>query len=37
VLSQEIVNSAGAIGAAMVVAIGFWRLRRARARGHEAA
>jgi YjbE family integral membrane protein len=37
VLSHEIVNTAGAIGAALVVAIGLWRQRRARARGHEAA
>ena len=36
-LSHDVVNVAGAIGAALVVAIGLWRQRRARTRGHEAA
>jgi len=36
-LSHEVINTAGAIGAALVVAIGLWRQRRARTRGHEAA
>ena len=36
-LSHEVVNTAGAIGAALVVAIGMWRQRRARGREHEAA
>jgi YjbE family integral membrane protein len=34
-LSHEVVNTAGAIGAALVVAIGMWRQRRARERERE--